>query len=141
MTDHSAWLRPALAYIPEWLGYQMRASEQPGCAIAIAHKDEIVLEAAFGFADLAAGEPLSPRHRFRVASHSKSFTTAAILKLREQGRLKLDDMAGQYVDGLHPDIAAATLTQLLSHTAGVVRDGPDSGYWSDRAPFLDEPSL
>ena len=135
------WLTPALAYIPQWLDYQMRASEQPGCAIAVAWRDAVVLEAAFGHADLVAGEALTPRHRFRVASHSKSFTAAAILKLREQGRLKLDDAVGQYVSGLHPDIASATLAQLLSHSAGVVRDGPDCGYWSDRAPFLDEAAL
>jgi hypothetical protein len=30
MTEHPDWLAPALAYIPEWLGYQMRQSEQPG---------------------------------------------------------------------------------------------------------------
>jgi CubicO group peptidase (beta-lactamase class C family) len=141
MTDLPAWLPPALAYIPQWLGYQMRTTEQPGCAIAIGYKGQIVLDAAFGHADLVAGEALTPRHRFRVASHSKSFTTTAILKLREQGRLKLDDAAGQHVAGLHPDIATATVSQLLSHTAGIVRDGPDCGYWVDRAPFLDEASL
>ena len=141
MTDHPAWLAPALAYIPQWLGYQMRATEQPGCALAIAYKGEVVLDLAFGWADQAAGEPLTPRHRFRVASHSKSFTATAIMKLREQGRLKLDDTAGQYVTGLHPDIASATLAQLLSHTAGVLRDGPDAAYWVDRKPFLDEAAL
>ena len=135
------WLAPALAYIPLWLDHQMRVSEQPGCAIAVAWKGEVLLEAAFGHADLAAGETLTPRHRFRVASHSKSFTAAAILKLREQGRLKLDESVGIYVDGLHPEIASATLAQLLSHSAGIVRDGPDCAYWVDRAPFLDEASL
>src|SRR3954447_13501146 len=44
MTDHPAWLAPALDYIPRWLGYQMRATEQPGCAIAVAFKGEVVLE-------------------------------------------------------------------------------------------------
>jgi CubicO group peptidase (beta-lactamase class C family) len=141
MTDLPAWLAPALAYIPQWLGYQMRATEQPGCVLAVGYKGEVVLEAAFGHADLVAGEAMTPRHRFRVASHSKSFTAAAVMKLREQGRVKLDDTAGQYVEGLHPDIAAATLTQLLSHTAGIVRDGPDCAYWVDRAPFLNEPAL
>jgi CubicO group peptidase (beta-lactamase class C family) len=141
MTDLPAWLPPALDYIPKWLGYQMRASEQPGCAIAVGYKGQIVLDAAFGHADLTTGEALTPRHRFRVASHSKSFTTTAILKLREQGRVKLDDAVGQYVTGLHPDIAAATVGQLLSHSAGIVRDGPDCGYWVDRAPFLDQASL
>ena len=38
-------------------------------------------------ADLSTGEALTPRHRFRVASHTKSFTAAGILKLREQGKL------------------------------------------------------
>src|SRR5271170_3535863 len=117
MTDQPAWLQPALDYIPRWLDYQMRATQQPGCAIAIACKGDVVLDAAFGQANLATGEALTPRHRFRVASHSKSFTATAILKLREQGRVKLDDTAGQYVTGLHPDIASATLTQLLSHSA------------------------
>ena len=135
------WLAPALAYIPQWLDHQMRVSEQPGCQIAVAWKGEILLEAAFGHADLASGEALTPRHRFRVASHSKSFTAAAILKLREQGRLKLDERAGIYVNGLHPDIASATLAQVLSHTAGIVRDGPDCEYWVDRAPFLGEAAL
>ncbi|HEY5072189.1 MAG TPA: serine hydrolase domain-containing protein [Caulobacteraceae bacterium] len=119
----------------------MRASEQPGCAIAIAYRGGVVLEAAFGYADLGAGEVLTPRHRFRVASHSKSFTAAAILKLREQGRLKLDDTAGAYVQGLHPQVAAATIGQLLSHTAGLFRDGLEAGYWEDRAPFSDEAKI
>ena len=81
-----AWLRSALDYVPDWLAFQMRASERPGCVIAISHRNRVVLERAFGHADLATGEPLTPRHRFRVASHSKSFTAAGILKLREQGQ-------------------------------------------------------
>ncbi len=141
MSNPPAWLDPAIVYIPRWLGYQMRLSGQPGCAIAIAHGDTIVHESAYGSADLGTGQKLTPRHRFRVASHSKSFTAAAIMKLREQGRLKLDDTAGHYVQGLHPEIAAATLTQLLSHTAGIFRDGTDCGYWACRAPFSDEASI
>lgn len=135
MSEIPAWLAPALSYIPIWLAHQMRVTEQPGCGVAITQRGQVVLDSVFGSADLAAGEKLTPRHRFRVASHSKTFTAAAMLKLREQGRLKLDDTAGQYVDGLHPQIAAATLVQLLSHSAGIFRDGTDSAYWAGRAPF------
>jgi CubicO group peptidase (beta-lactamase class C family) len=135
------WLNSALDYIPQWIEFQMRQSEQPGCVIAIAYKGQIVLEQAFGHADLSSGEPLTPRHRFRVASHSKSFTAAGIMKLREQGKLRLDDAVGRHVDGLHPAIAKATIAQLLSHSAGVVRDGADSGQWQDRRPFLDVAEL
>ncbi len=135
------WLKSAADYIPQWLDYQMRLSEQPGCVIAIAHKGRIILEEAFGVADISTGKTLTPRHRFRVASHSKTFTSAAVFKLREAGLLRLDDPAGQYVDGLHPAIAEATLNQLLSHSAGLTRDGVDAGQWQDRRPFLGEKEL
>jgi len=131
------WLNGALDYIPRWLAFQMTQTEQPGCAIAVAHKGRIVLEQAFGHADLAAATPLTPRHRFRVASHSKSFTAAAIMKLRERGKLGLDDRAGRYIGHLHPKLAQATIAQLLSHSAGIFRDGTDCGYWLGRRPFPD----
>lgn len=130
------WLQPALDYILSWLEFQMRASEQPGCILAIAHRDRIVLEHAFGCADLGKGEKLTPRHRFRIASHSKSFTAAGIMKLREQRRLRLDDPVGQFVKGLHAQVAEATIGQILSHTAGIIRDGADSGQFTDSRPFF-----
>ena len=138
----NSWLEPALGYIPQWLEYRMRGSDQPGCVIAVVHNGtDVVLEQAFGFADIARRVPLTPRHRFRVASHSKSFTAAGIMKLREQRKLGLDDRVGQYVRDLHPAIAEATVAQLLSHGAGIIRDGTDSGQWMDRRPFLDAAEL
>ncbi|HKX08665.1 MAG TPA: serine hydrolase domain-containing protein [Stellaceae bacterium] len=135
------WLGAALDYIPRWLEFQMRQTELPGCAVAIAQRGRIVLEQAFGHADLGRGFPLTPRHRFRVASHSKSFTAAGIMRLRERGKLRLDDPAGRFLRDLHPQIARATIAQLLSHSAGLVRDGWDSGQWQDRRPFRSEAEL
>ena len=84
---------------------------------------------------------MTPRHRFRVASHSKSFTATAILRLKEEARLRLDDPVGSHVEGLHPSVARVTLGQLLSHGAGVVRDGTDAGQWIDERPFAVEAEL
>ncbi|MCU4180490.1 serine hydrolase domain-containing protein [Bosea sp. BH3] len=135
------WLAPALAYVASWLEFQRRFHGQPGCAVAIANGSEIVLEAAFGSANLETGEALTPRHGFRIASHSKSFTSAGILRLVEDGRLKLDDKVGQFVDGLHPEIAAATIGQVLSNSAGLTRDGPDNGQFLDRKPYCGKAEL
>jgi CubicO group peptidase (beta-lactamase class C family) len=135
------WLRTAVEYIPSWMQFQMRASEQPGCIIAVAHRDDLLLEEAFGCADLSTGEKLTPRHRFRVASHSKSFTSAAIMKLREQRKLHLDDSIGEYVQELHPGVAEVTIGQILSHSAGIIRDGADSGQFSDHRPYFDKSEL
>jgi CubicO group peptidase (beta-lactamase class C family) len=135
------WLQPAIVYIGNWIEFQVRASQQPGCIVAIAHRGKIVTEYAFGHANLATGERLTPRHRFRIASHSKSFTAAGILKLREQRKLRLDDSVGHYVSGLHPKVAETTIAQLLSHSAGLTRDGADSGQFADRRSYLSQKEL
>lgn len=135
------WLDAAVEYLPRWLEHQMRVTEQPGCAIAVAQRGKLVFEAAFGHADLSKVTPLTPRHRFRAASHSKTFTAAALMKLREQRKLQLDDPVGRHVSGLHPDVGAVTLAQLASHSAGLVRDGADARQWSLQRAFLDEQAL
>lgn len=139
MTAQDQALAAALDYIPRWIAHQMRTTEQPGCSFAVARHGKLVAEFALG--QSGDGRALTPRHRFRVASHSKTFTAAAVLRLRELGRWQLDDAVGRYVPGLHPRVASATLAQLLSHSAGLVRDGADAAQWSDRAAFLDEAAL
>ena len=135
------WLQNALDYTGSWLELQMHQARQPGCVFSVAHKGRVVFEKAYGHANLQSGERLTPRHRFRVASHSKTFTAAAILKLREAGKLKLDDPVGRYVDGLHSNVAAVTLSQLLSHGGGLVRDGADASQWREERPFADKEKL
>ncbi len=135
------WLGNAIRYVDEWLDFQMRLTRQPGCVLAFAHKGRVTFERAYGHADIVRRQRMTPRHRFRVASHSKSFTAAAILRLKEEGKLRLDDPAGDYIEGLHPSVSSATLSQLLSHGAGVVRDGRDAGQWIDERAFADEAEL
>jgi CubicO group peptidase (beta-lactamase class C family) len=136
-----AWLQPAVGYGRRWIEFQLRLSQQPGCAVAIAHRGKLVAEYAFGHADLDTAEKLTPRHRFRIASHSKSFTAAGIMKLRERRKLRLDDPVGQHVKGLHRQVAGTTIAQLLSHGAGLARDGGDAGYFADRRTYLDRNEL
>lgn len=136
-----SWLGSAIGYIDMWLAFQMRLTAQPGCTIAIAKGADVVHEKSFGVADLASAEELTPRHRFRVASHSKTFTAVAILKLKEQGRLSLDASVDSYVGGLHPEVAAVTLRQLLSHGGGLSRDCEEGGYFTNQRSFPSRPQL
>ena len=53
------WLPAALDYIQSWVEFQMRQSEQPGCVVVVARRDKIILERAFGHADLVSGETLA----------------------------------------------------------------------------------
>jgi CubicO group peptidase (beta-lactamase class C family) len=70
---------------------------------------------------------------FRIASMSKSFTTMAILQLRDAGKLRLDDPIDQYIPAmkgqvLTKDGAPITIRHLMSHQAGFPEDNP----WGDR---------
>jgi CubicO group peptidase (beta-lactamase class C family) len=135
------WLQSAIGYIGDWLEFQLAGLQQPGVIIAIAHRGEIISEQAFGFANLDTQEKLTPRHRFRIASHSKTFTATGIMKLREQKKLRLDDPLGKYVGGLHREVAEQTIAQALSHSAGLTRDGVDSGQFVDTRSYLDKKEL
>ena len=144
MTDDGLppdWLEPALHYAGEWIDFQVRQARVPGCAFAAARGGVILAERCFGVADLTTGEALTSAHRFRVASHSKTFTAAGIMLLHEAGRLHLDDPVARHVSGLEPDFGAVTLGQLLSHGGGLMRDGTDAGQWQDRRAFLDGDAL
>ena len=135
------WLRSAIDYVSSWIEFQQSTIQQPGVIVAFVHRGDVVAEQAFGLANLDTGEKLTPRHRCRIASHSKSFTSAGIMKLREQRKLRLDDTVGQYIAGLHPRVAETTIAQLLSHSAGLTRDGADSGQFIDRRPYLSAKEL
>jgi len=137
----SDWLHPALTAAGRWLAYQQRTSRLPGLQFAVAHRGQKVADAALGVRSRSSGEALTTDTRLRVASHSKTFTAVGIMRLVETGRLRLDDKVGHYVAGLHADSAETTIAQLLTHTAGLTRDGADAGQWQMRRPFLDASEL
>jgi CubicO group peptidase (beta-lactamase class C family) len=139
--ESDGWLRDGLAYVEHWLEFQLRVSEHPGCSIAIEHQGTLAFEHAFGVANQTTQEPLTSRHGFRVASHSKAFTAAAIMLLFERGKLRLDDAVGSHVADLSPELGSATIAQLLSHAAGLTANADTQNYWNDLIPWPDETEL
>jgi CubicO group peptidase (beta-lactamase class C family) len=131
----------ACRYFDSWLALRREVDRVPGIQAAVYHDDAVVLSTAHGVADLDSGAPLTERHLFRIASHSKTFTATAVMQLVEAGRLRLDDTVAQWIDELAPaPIGDVTLRELLAHAGGVVRDGWDGDFWQlDRAfPDRDE---
>lgn len=139
--DVEDWLKDGLAYLEHWLGFQLRMSEQPGCSVAVERGGRLVFERAFGVANQSTQEILTPRHLFRVASHSKAFTAAAIMVLFEQGKLRLDDPVGLHVDNLRPDLSSATIAQLMTHSAGLTANADSQNFWNDIIPWPDAAEL
>src|SRR5690606_40882037 len=101
--------------ISEWLETLRASTLQTGLQAAIWHEGELVAEVAVGPADEPAGIPLRTTHRLRIASHSKMMTALAVMRLVEQGKLRLDDTLGKRVPELaDTPVADRTLRDLLS---------------------------
>jgi CubicO group peptidase (beta-lactamase class C family) len=100
----------------------------PGAAVLVLRDGAVVHSKAYGLANVAQRLPNTPRTKFRLASVSKSFTGLLVLRLVEQGRLRLDDPLEKYVPGVVGG-EAMTIHHLLSHTAGM----PDFMSFEDAA--------
>ena len=134
-----------LDYIDSWLDLRMKWENIPGYAVAIAKDGELLFNEAYGLADTESKTSLTTDHVFKIASHSKTFTATAIMQLQEQNKLRIDDLVVTYLPWLqeHTDKrwGEVTIRQLLSHSAGVVRDGLDSNYWQLGRDFPDSKQL
>ena len=87
--------------------------------VLVAKGDQVLFRQVYGFADRSKGEPLALDSRFRLASVSKQFTAAAILRLQDDGVLSVDDPVCRWVDPCPAAWAPVRLHHLLSHTSGI----------------------
>ena len=137
--DFSPAARRAIAapYLAEVDAEFRRFAEEkrlPGAVWGIVIDAELVHTGTFGLADLDRRAPVTKETRFRIASMSKSFTAAAILRLRDEGRLHLQDPVAKHVPELAAtppvtrDTPPTSIEHLLTMSAGFPEDNP----WGDR---------
>lgn len=122
---------PGLQPIDEAVQAFLHKWKIPGGAVAITKDGRLVYNRGFGFAHRKSHTLVQPTHQFRIASLSKPITSAAILLLVEQGRLRLDSRVFG-ADGILSDssfgeiidkrVAQITVRHLLEHSAGWDRD-------------------
>jgi CubicO group peptidase (beta-lactamase class C family) len=131
-------LRSIAPYLADWASFQAAYHGVPGQQLAVGRRGEVFVDLAWGKADLETGEELTSDHLFRVASHSKTFTTVLVMQLVERAELRLDDTVGALVPELAGSRAeGVTVRELLGHQAGIVRDSSDGDFWQHHRPFLD----
>ena len=94
-------------------------AKTPGCAVGVAEDGKMVLERAYGMADLEHDAPNAADTIFEAGSVSKQFTAAAVLLLAREGKLSLDDQARKYVPELPDYGKPLTIRHMLTHTSGL----------------------
>jgi D-alanyl-D-alanine-carboxypeptidase/D-alanyl-D-alanine-endopeptidase len=112
----------------------------PGLIYGIVQGGQVVHLRAFGVQDLTSSRPVTADTLFRIASMTKAFTALTLLKLRDDGQVRLDALAEDYVPELRgwkyptDDSPRIRVRDLLNHVAGFVTDNP----WGDRQTSLPE---
>ncbi len=113
-----------------WMDGQIAYRGLPGIVVGVVSDQQLVWARGFGYADVKAKIPMSPETKFRMASHSKLFAAIAIMQLREEGKLRLDDPVEKYLSWFKAapagdDDGQITIEQLLSHSSGLQREAGD----------------
>jgi CubicO group peptidase (beta-lactamase class C family) len=127
-------LAAGFAEVDRQLAEYAAQAHAPGAAWGVIVDGRLAHTGVTGYRDVAARAPVDADTVFRIASMTKSFTAMSILKLRDEGRLSLDDEAERYVPELkglkYPttDAPKITVRHLLSHSEGFPEDNP----WGDR---------
>ncbi len=91
----------------------------PGITAAIAVDGDIFWAEGFGYADVEQKTPIWPATKMRIASVSKSLTSATVGLLVEEGKLDLDAPVQQYVPEFPEKRWTITTRQLAGHLAGI----------------------
>lgn len=106
----------------------------PGLVYGVVIDGQLVAVKGFGVRDVSSKDPVTADTVFRIASMTKSFTAMSMLKLRDEGKLSLDDPVSKWIpeigklDFPTTDTAPIRVRQLLTHGMGLPEDNP----WGDR---------
>ncbi len=127
-------IRAQIGLFSAWLDGQVAIRGLPGIVVAVVSDQDLIWARGFGHADLDSDRRMETDTRFRMASHSKLFTATAIMQLREQGKVRLDDPVTDYLPWFDFQAAAAddppvTIEHLLTHSSGLPREA--GSHWSD----------
>lgn len=110
------------------------AKKVPGMVWGVVIDGRLMHVGTFGVRDRVSNSPVAADTAFRIASMTKSFTALAILKLRDEGKLSLEDPVSKWIPQFARmelptrDTPPLRIRQLLSHSAGFPEDNP----WGDR---------
>lgn len=137
--DYKKAIKYAVKIIDAWLPLKIQYDRIPALSVGIVHHGKLVYKRGFGLSDVESRELATPDTCYRIASISKTFTAVAIMQLAEHGKLNLDDKVHTHLPWFkaktkHSDSANITIRQILSHTAGIFRDGNTPHWETDHFP-------
>ena len=123
--DNNPYLESRIRLFEEWMNTQMDYLSLNGVSVGIVHNQELIYFKGFGYADVD-NQILADEHtNYRIASITKLFTSIALMKLVEEGLIKLNDPVTKYIPELYNiqtkgyDVEKITIKSIMRHTTGL----------------------
>lgn len=141
--DAAAQVQALLPGIDKMYADLAQKEHLPGLVYGVVVDGKLVHSRALGFANVEEKIAATSSTQFRIASMTKSFVAMAVLRLRDQGKLKLDDPVAQYLPEFRKvklptsDSPPLTIRMLMTMTTGLPEDNP----WGDRQMALGNAAL
>lgn len=110
--------------VDRFVAAEMARKHVPGIAIAVVQSGRVIKAAGYGFADLEDSVRVTPQTVFKIGSVSKQFLASSIMMLAQDKKLSVDDPVSKYIPGTPASWSGITLRRFLTHTSGVLREGP-----------------
>lgn len=131
--DRAAKVKAIAPVIQSMYSNYAKANHFPSFSFGVVVDGELIVSGSEGYSNITNQTKANTRTMYRIASMSKSVTAMAIIKLRDEGKLKLDDPVSNYIpelknQALTKDAAPITIRELLTHSTGLPEDNP----WGDR---------
>jgi D-alanyl-D-alanine carboxypeptidase len=111
--------RALVSYVDSVSTAAISQKQTAGVSVAVVKNGRTVLAKGYGFADLENDVPATPETVYRIGSVTKQFTSAAIMRLMEQGKLSLDDTLQKFFPNFPTQGNRVTVRHLLNHTSGI----------------------
>ncbi len=99
-----------------------------GLSVAVSYKNAGIWKSAYG--QSTSTQPLNTNMLIGIGSNTKTFVSALMIKLHENGQLHLDDTIGTWIQGYQNIAGNITIRQLLNHTSGVYSFTEHSDFWT-----------
>src|SRR5215467_2466616 len=116
----------------------------PGVALGLIEDQQVLWSGGFGYADVGSQRAMDADSICGVASITKTLTATAIMQLRDQGRLSLDDPVGRFIPEIRKvrrrfgTLKDLTLRRLMTHRSGLVGEAPTGHWWEMKFPSVAE---
>ncbi|MFC2165957.1 serine hydrolase domain-containing protein, partial [Acidobacteriota bacterium] len=124
----------ALKMIDIWIDAEVDYKDIPGMSVAIVYDQNVIWSNGYGYAHVDKKAAVTPSTIYSICSISKLFTSISIMKLRDEGKLRLDDPVKTHLPWFNikdnfPDAPEVTIRGILTHSSGLPREA-DYPYWT-----------